>query len=64
MTFQVPQTIRFSFYETIGKNYENGWWTNCHARYRLYKGARNTKKSYDVIGLEVLNKILTTTEIY
>lgn len=39
--------------------YENGWWTNYRGRYRAYKGARNTKKSYDMIGYEVLDKILS-----
>ena len=39
--------------------YVNGWWTNCKARYRLFKGARNTGKSYNLIGLEVLHKILS-----
>lgn len=48
-----------SFYSLTGKGYENGWWTNCKCRYRLFKGARNTKKSFDMIGLEVLNKIMT-----
>lgn len=48
-----------SFYKCIGKGYINGWWTNCRCRYRLYKGARNTKKSYNMIGYEVLHKILT-----
>lgn len=50
---------RFSIYEATGTGYERGWWTNCKCRYRLYKGARNTKKSYDMIGLEVLHKILS-----
>lgn len=50
---------QLSFYKCTGTGYENGWWTNCHCRYRIYKGARNTKKSYNMIGLEVLNKIIT-----
>lgn len=51
--------MRLSFYECTGTGYERGWWTNCHCRYRVYKGARNTKKSYDMIGLEVLDKIIS-----
>ena len=46
-----------SMYEKIGKGYTKGWWTNCHCRYRVFKGARNTKKSYVMIGLEVIDKI-------
>jgi phage terminase large subunit len=49
----------FSIYEASGTGYERGWYTNCKCRYRLFKGARNTKKSYDMIGLEVLHKILS-----
>lgn len=48
-----------SMYALTGRGYENGWWTNCVCRYRLFKGARNTKKSYDIDGLEVLDKILS-----
>lgn len=48
-----------SMYEKIGKGYTRGWWTNCHCRYRVYKGARNTKKSYVMIGLEVIDKIVS-----
>lgn len=47
-----------SIYNLTGKGYERGWFTNCKCRYRIYKGARNTKKSYVMIGLEVLFKIL------
>lgn len=48
-----------SMYEKIGKGYTTGWWTNFKGRYRVFKGARNTKKSYVMIGLEVINKILS-----
>lgn len=51
--------MRLSMASLIGQGYGRGWFTNCHARYRLYKGARNTKKSYVMIGLEVLCKILS-----
>ena len=50
---------RLSIYRCIGTGYENGWWTNCHCRYRAFKGARNTKKSYDIIGYEPIDKILS-----
>lgn len=43
----------------VGQGYGNGWFTNCKCRYRCFKGARNTKKSYVMIGLEVLCKILS-----
>ena len=52
---------KISFYKLTGTGYEKGWWTNCKCRYRCFKGARNTKKSFDMIGLEVLNKILSDT---
>ena len=48
-----------SMQKIIGKGYNNGWWTNCKARYRLYKGARNSKKTYNMLGQESINKILT-----
>lgn len=48
-----------SIYKLIGKGYENVWWTNCHCRYRLLKGARNTKKSYDFLGVEIIDKIIS-----
>lgn len=43
----------------IGRGYARGWFTNCHDRYRLFKGARNTKKSFDMIGVEPIIKILS-----
>jgi phage terminase large subunit len=46
-------------YKVIGKGYENGWFTNCPVRYRLFEGARNTKKSKDIIGYESIFKIIT-----
>lgn len=52
-------TKTLSFYKCTGTGYERGWYTNCHCRYRVYKGARNTKKSYVMIGLEVLAKIIS-----
>lgn len=50
---------RLSIYKCIGKGYTRGWFTNCHCRYRVFKGARNTKKSYVMIGLEIIAKILS-----
>ena len=35
------------------------WFTNCEARYRVLKGARETGKSYNFIGIEPLFKILS-----
>lgn len=48
-----------SMYKCTGTGYERGWWTNCRCRYRVYKGARNTKKSVDMIGYEVIDKIIS-----
>ena len=45
--------------KVIGKGYTRGWFTNCHARYRLFKGARATKKSTNMIGYETIAKILS-----
>lgn len=42
----------------LGGGYDNGWFENCHCRYRLFKGARNTKKSINILGFEVLFKIM------
>lgn len=52
-------SVSISMREKIGKGYGRGWWTNCHCRYRVFKGARNTKKSYVIIGIEVLDKIIS-----
>lgn len=50
---------RLSIYQLIGTGYTKGWYKNCHCRYRGFKGARNTKKSYVIDGLEVLSKIIS-----
>lgn len=39
--------------------YENIWFTNCDDRYRVLKGGRETGKTYNFIGLEVIFKILS-----
>lgn len=52
-------TIKHSIKKLVGCGYVRGWYTNCHCRYRVFKGARNTKKSYVLIGLEVLVKIIS-----
>lgn len=43
----------------MGKGYTRGYWKNCKVRYRAFKGARNTKKSYDMCGYEIIDKILS-----
>lgn len=43
----------------IGKGYTKAWFTNCHCRYRLFCGARSTKKSKVIIGYEPIFKILS-----
>ncbi len=55
------QKNNFSVYNAIGKYYENGFFTNCRCRYRLFKGGRSTKKSHDIIGYEPLIKVLSDT---
>lgn len=55
----MSEIIKLSVQKLIGKGYNNGWYTNCHCRYRVFAGARNTKKSYVIIGLEVLCKIIS-----
>lgn len=50
---------QIDYYKVIGTGYERGWYTNCHARYRLFEGARNTKKSKDIIGYETIIKIIS-----
>lgn len=53
------QTNEISFYRLTGTGYERGWWTNFKGRYRCYKGSRNSKKSYVMLGLEALQKIIS-----
>ena len=49
-----------SVQQLIGDNYGHGWWTTIpNVRYRIFKGARSTKKSYNMIGLEPVLKILS-----
>lgn len=51
---------KLSISKLIGGGYNHGWFTNCQDRYRCYKGARNTKKSVDILGYEILFKILSS----
>ena len=47
-------------HRVTGKGYERAWFTNCKdARYRLLVGARNTKKSVNMIGFESVTKIIS-----
>lgn len=50
---------QLSLRKVVLSGYWRGWWTNCKARYRVYKGARNTGKSHNLIALEVIHKILS-----
>lgn len=50
---------RLSIYKCTGTGYERGWWTNFKGRYRVFKGAKNTKKSWDIEGYEILDKIMS-----
>ena len=43
-----------------GKCYANGWFTNTQGiRYRLFKGSRNSKKSFNMIGNEVVIRMIS-----
>lgn len=42
-----------------GAGYSRGWFTNCKCRYRLFEGARSTKKSVNILGYEPIFKILS-----
>lgn len=55
----MSQRIRLSIKSLIGGGFDQAWWTNCRCRYRVIKGGRNTKKSYDIGGLEPLDKIMS-----
>lgn len=48
-----------SMNKLIGKGYTKAWFSNCKVRYRLFCGARSTKKSKVIIGYEPLFKILS-----
>lgn len=48
-----------SVQKAIGQGYNKIWFTNCHARYRVLPGARNTKKSHNVGGVEPIIKVVT-----
>jgi len=50
--------MQISVQECIGKGYNNGWFTNCDARYRIFEGGRATKKSVNIGGFEPIFKIL------
>ena len=53
------EQVKFSVKKLVGKGYSHGWYKFCKCRYRVFKGARNTKKSYVMIGIEVLCKIFS-----
>jgi len=50
--------MEISVQQCIGKGYNDGWWTNCNARYRSFVGGRSTKKSVVIAGFEAVFKIL------
>lgn len=51
--------MNISVQQLIGKGYGNGWFTNCDARYRIFAGARATKKTVNIGGYEPIFKILS-----
>jgi len=56
-------------YKMIGTGYERGWFSNCYeidengkkcyCRYRIFAGARSTKKSKVIMGYEVIMRIMS-----
>lgn len=50
---------RISLQKVLGGGYNKAWYTNCKVRYRLFCGARSTKKSKDIIGYEPIFKIIS-----
>lgn len=48
----------FSLRKILGKGYDKAWFLNNKVRYRVFCGARSTKKSVDIIGYEPILKIL------
>ena len=50
--------MAISVQELIGKGYNNAWFTNCKARYRVFCGGRATKKSVNIAGYEPIFKIM------
>lgn len=50
---------KISLRKVFGTGYDDALYTRCKARYRLFKGARSTKKSTDIDGYEVILKILS-----
>lgn len=55
----VNNKIQIDPYKVTGTGYEYGWFTNCPVRYRLFVGARSTKKSKNMIGYEPIFKIIS-----
>lgn len=49
----------FSLKKLLGQGYTDAWFSNCHARYRLFCGSRSSKKSFNIIGYEPIFKILS-----
>lgn len=49
--------MEISIHKLIGSGYEDGWFSNFKGRYRVFAGARNTKKSYTFLGFEIICKI-------
>lgn len=47
-----------SIQSSLGKGYNNGFFTTCKARYRCFEGGRSTKKSVNIGGYEPIFKIL------
>ena len=51
---------RIDIQKALGKCYNNGWFTNTkNIRYRLYKGSRNSKKSFNMIGQECVIRMIS-----
>lgn len=47
----------------LGKGYNDAFFLNNKNRYRVFAGARNTKKSVDIIGIEPIIKIMSNENV-
>ena len=51
--------MEISLQKLLGKGYNDGFFTNCKARYRVFEGGRATKKSVNIAGYEPIFKIMS-----
>lgn len=54
---------RFNLQKIFGRGYSNGLFFNFKGRYRFYVGSRASKKSQDMLGYEVILRILSDDRV-